>query len=118
LPVFPVNEIVEKMKITCLPKASLISKVSGCLEIYNRDDDDASEDNNPKLGRPGIVVFSGGTAFNAASVEMASRNVDDNDIGGGVSRSNSLGSLVDLLDTIESKSIEVEDIFRLRRKET
>jgi cathepsin L len=74
-------------------------------DIIDDDDDDASEDNNPKLGRPGIVVFSGGTAFNAASVEMASRNVDDYDIGG-VSRSNSLGSLVDLLDTIESKSID------------
>ena len=28
---------------------------------------DASEDNEPRRGRPGIVVFSGGTAFNAAS---------------------------------------------------
>lgn len=28
-----------------------------------------------KRGRPGIVVFSGGTAFNAAAAEMASRNV-------------------------------------------
>lgn len=28
-----------------------------------------------RRGRPGIVVFSGGTAFNAAAAEMASRNV-------------------------------------------
>jgi len=73
------------------------------------DDDDASEDNNPKLGRPGIVVFSGGTAFNAASVEMASR-----DNLGGVSRSNSLGSLVDLLDTTESITDTTIDTARTR----
>ena len=63
--------------------------------------DNVSEDNNPKIGRPGIVVFSGGTAFNAASAEMASRNVGG-DIAGlvdreNISRSNSISSLIDLL---------------------
>lgn len=40
--------------------------------------EDSSVDNKPKRGRPGIVVFSGGTAFNAAAAEMASRNVGNN----------------------------------------
>ncbi|KAL7543790.1 hypothetical protein ACHAXR_013241 [Thalassiosira sp. AJA248-18] len=63
-------------------------------------DGDASEDNNPRRGRPGIVVFSGGTAFNNISAEMASRNFGRS---GGVSgeeaisRSNSISSLMDLM---------------------
>jgi len=77
------------------------------------DGDDASEDNSPSRGRPGIVVFSGGTAFNAASAEMASRSVgvgmghlgsiggeggdDEHDDVEGISRSNSLSSLVDMM---------------------
>ena len=76
------------------------------------EDDDASEDNSPRRGRPGIVVFSGGTAFNAASAEMASRSTsgsgnnnlfggrggdDDNDDVEGISRSNSMSNFVDML---------------------
>jgi len=65
--------------------------------------DDGSEDNNPRRGRPGIVVFSGGTAFNAASAEMASRSVgwnggvDKQDDSEAISRSNSVSSLMDLM---------------------
>ena len=72
--------------------------------------DDASEDNSPRRGRPGIVVFSGGTAFNAASADMASRSVvmdhnvglgnnwnDNEDEVEGISRSNSVSNFVDLL---------------------
>ena len=99
-----------------------------CTEEPLRDDDDrkiaekkedeeSSEDadgnNNPRRGRPGIVVFSGGTAFNAASAEMASRvmigtslsrpSTSGNDGSGSildrseVSRSNSMSSLFDLM---------------------
>ncbi|KAL7548534.1 hypothetical protein ACHAWF_011820 [Thalassiosira exigua] len=80
-----------------------------------------SEDDGPsafapprsrRRGRPGVVVFSGGTAFNAAAAEMASRDVSRGTAasgaegGGGrpldggseaASRSNSLGSLADLM---------------------
>ena len=65
-----------------------------------------AEDNNPpkRRGRPGIVVFSGGTAFNAASAEMASRvirNSSNNNAldssEAGISRSNSMSSLMDLM---------------------
>lgn len=73
--------------------------------------DDGSEDNSPRRGRPGLVVFSGGTAFNAASAEMASRaGRSDLDVlangeaalraeeeGDAISRSNSASSLVDLM---------------------
>jgi len=76
---------------------------------------DVYEDNNPpkRRGRPGIVVFSGGTAFNAASAEMASRaisnsnsnnNLDSSEAG--ISRSNSMSSLMDLM---ASGSIIAED---------
>jgi 2-phospho-L-lactate transferase/gluconeogenesis factor (CofD/UPF0052 family) len=34
-----------------------------------------AQERRRRRGRPGIVVFSGGTAFNAAAAEMASRNV-------------------------------------------
>jgi 2-phospho-L-lactate transferase/gluconeogenesis factor (CofD/UPF0052 family) len=37
----------------------------------NESDNDSHH--NPRHGRPGIVVFSGGTAFNSAAAEMASR---------------------------------------------
>jgi hypothetical protein len=70
-------------------------------DVWN-ETDDASEDNNPRRGKPGIVVFSGGTAFNAASAEMASRSVGM-DLGPreneGVSRSNSLSSMMDMIAT-------------------
>jgi hypothetical protein len=106
LPVF-FADVVRNKSRRVHPTIIMSTAISSRNIIHDAaDDDDASEDNNPKLGRPGIVVFSGGTAFNAASVEMASRNVDDNENIGGVSRSNSLGSIVDLLDTIESKSID------------
>lgn len=63
------------------------------IEKEEDNDDDGSEDNNPRQGRPGIVVFSGGTAFNSASAEMASRNVyymaRENDA---ISGTNSVGS--------------------------
>ena len=74
-------------------------------------------------GRPGIVVFSGGTAFNAASAEMASRvisgsnNVESSsyndkkkfgdDTEKSISRSNSMSSLMDMMalsSIIESSS--------------
>ena len=74
-------------------------------------------------GRPGIVVFSGGTAFNAASAEMASRvisgsnNVESSsyndkkkfgdDTEKSISRSNSMSSLTDMMalsSIIESSS--------------
>jgi len=69
----------------------------------NKNDSNDQEDINlPKRrGRPGIVVFSGGTAFNAASAEMASRvinssnNLDSSEAG--LSRSNSMSSLFDLM---------------------
>mmetsp|Transcript_33837 Transcript_33837/g.59394 ORF Transcript_33837/g.59394 Transcript_33837/m.59394 type:complete len:781 (+) Transcript_33837:74-2416(+) len=68
------------------------------------EDDNGSEDNNPRRGRPGIVVFSGGTAFNSASAEMAARiSVGKNNVGGKlndgetISRSNSVSSLMDLM---------------------
>ncbi|KAL7466202.1 hypothetical protein ACHAXS_006489 [Conticribra weissflogii] len=50
------------------------------------DVNDLEKKNNeqlkPRKGRPGIVVFSGGTAFNAAAAEMASRNVGANVVSG------------------------------------
>lgn len=74
-------------------------------------------------GRPGIVVFSGGTAFNAASAEMASRvisgsnNVESSSYNDkkkfvdvsekSISRSNSMSSLMDMMalgSMIESSS--------------
>ena len=74
-------------------------------------------------GRPGIVVFSGGTAFNAASAEMASRvisgsnNVESSSYNDkkkfvdvsekSISRSNSMSSLMDKMalgSMIESSS--------------
>ena len=72
-----------------------------------KDDNNANENRDkPRRGRPGIVVFSGGTAFNAASAEMASRvisnanssnsnNLDSSEAG--ISRSNSMSSLIDLM---------------------
>ncbi|EJK63979.1 hypothetical protein THAOC_15336, partial [Thalassiosira oceanica] len=64
----------------------------------------ASQGDEPRRGRPGIVVFSGGTAFNAASAEMASRNVGYNVQSSeregsydNLSRSDSANSLVDML---------------------
>jgi len=44
----------------------------------NRPEQQNKEHLKPRRGRPGIVVFSGGTAFNAAAAEMASRNVGSN----------------------------------------
>jgi len=72
----------------------------------NVKDNTNDEDNNPpkRRGRPGIVVFSGGTAFNAASAEMASRVISNNDNNNNLdsseaclSRSNSMSSLFDLM---------------------
>jgi len=68
-------------------------------------DTNEEEDINPtkRRGRPGIVVFSGGTAFNAASAEMASRVISNNNSNNldsseaGISRSNSMSSLMDLM---------------------
>ncbi len=48
------------------------------MEPVKFDDDSKQQQQQSqtrKRGRPGIVVFSGGTAFNAAAAEMASRNV-------------------------------------------
>ena len=39
----------------------------------SNEDSDNDSHHNPRRGRPGIVVFSGGTAFNSAAAEMASR---------------------------------------------
>ena len=70
------------------------------------NDNTNEEDINPpkRRGRPGIVVFSGGTAFNAASAEMASRVISNNNSNNnldssetGISRSNSMSSLFDLM---------------------
>ena len=81
------------------------------------DESDTDSQHNPRRGRPGIVVFSGGTAFNSASAEMASRIIEvgiaesnagsaiegDDAVGGannggldGISRENSLVDLVTL----------------------
>ncbi|KAL3774715.1 hypothetical protein ACHAWO_011415 [Cyclotella atomus] len=43
---------------------------------FDPEESDSDSHNNPRRGRPGIVVFSGGTAFNAASAEMASRIIE------------------------------------------
>eukprot|EP00804_Cyclotella_cryptica_P005278 CCRYP_015786-RA/>CCRYP_015786-RA protein AED:0.18 eAED:0.18 QI:222/1/1/1/1/1/2/100/766 len=43
------------------------------MDAYKDESDNDSEPHNPRRGRPGIVVFSGGTAFNSAAAEMASR---------------------------------------------
>ena len=80
------------------------------LQTYNKEvakvDTNDQEDNNPpkRRRRPGIVVFSGGTAFNAASAEMASRVISNNSNNinldsseAGISRSNSMSSLMDLM---------------------
>ena len=75
-------------------------------ELEDDNEDDNSEANNPRRGRPGIVVFSGGTAFNSAAAEMASRIISvgvgsgfegDTNGEGEISRMNSLNSLVDLM---------------------
>lgn len=75
-------------------------------EPEDDNEDDNSEANNPRRGRPGIVVFSGGTAFNSAAAEMASRIISvgvgsgfegDTNGEGEISRMNSLNSLVDLM---------------------
>ena len=78
------------------------------------NDANEEEDINPpkRRGRPGIVVFSGGTAFNAASAEMASRTISSNSSNvldsseAGISRSNSMSSLMDLMG---SGSLTAED---------
>ena len=85
------------------------------IEEVPKDDSNDHEDiNPPKIrGRPGIVVFSGGTAFNAASAEMASRVISNNSSNNldsseaaGISRSNSMSSLMDLM---ASGSLIAED---------
>eukprot|EP00956_Cyclotella_meneghiniana_P016280 scaffold25630_cov78-Cyclotella_meneghiniana.AAC.6 len=82
-------------------------------------DSDNESSRDPPRGRPGIVVFSGGTAFNSAAADMASRitneldvvetgtagagnEVDDNE---GISRDNSMADLVTSasLSTYEQK---------------
>ena len=75
------------------------------IEKVVKVDTNDQEDNNPpkRRGRPGIVVFSGGTAFNAASAEMASRVISSNNNNAldsseaGISRSNSMSSIMDLM---------------------
>lgn len=85
------------------------------IEKVVKTANDANEDINPpkRRGRPGIVVFSGGTAFNAASAEMASRVISNNSSNNldsseaaGISRSNSMSSLMDLM---ASGSLIAED---------
>ena len=101
--------------------------------LSNEGDDDASEDNSPRRGRPGIVVFSGGTAFNAASAEMASRTVgigmnqvssgtnligfgggDDDYDAEDISRSNSMSNLVDMMmmESMQTMRSTRSDIHR------
>ena len=105
-----------------------ISILSACREsmeplqtnVKDTIDDNTNdeEDINPpkRRGRPGIVVFSGGTAFNAASAEMASRvfsnsnnnNLDNSEAG--LSRSNSMSSLMDLMapsSTAEGNNLNI-----------
>jgi len=128
---FPTRELPFAF-ITVAPSSSSISRVGVMYNIMNEhilsannEGDDASEDNSPRRGRPGIVVFSGGTAFNAASAEMASRSVMDHlrSVGGrggdddyddveGVSRSNSLSSLVDMMEmgTMETMTSTRSDV--------
>ena len=84
------------------------------IEKVVKDTTNDQEDINPpkRRGRPGIVVFSGGTAFNAASAEMASRVISNNNSNNldnseaGISRSNSMSSLMDLM---ASDSVIAED---------
>jgi len=70
-------------------------------EVPNNNVND--DEDKQRRGRPGIVVFSGGTAFNAASAEMASRVISNNNSNNldsseaGISRSNSMSSLFDLM---------------------
>lgn len=85
------------------------------IEKVVKDTTNDQEDNNPpkRRGRPGIVVFSGGTAFNAASAEMASRVISNNSSNNnldssseaGISRSNSVSSLFDLMASGSSSMI-------------
>ena len=105
-----------------------ISILSACREsmeplqtnVKDTIDDNTNdeEDINPpkRRGRPGIVVFSGGTALNAASAEMASRvfsnsnnnNLDNSEAG--LSRSNSMSSLMDLMapsSTAEGNNLNI-----------
>ena len=94
-----------------------VAKMNESLAKNDDSDNDSSRD--PHRGRPGIVVFSGGTAFNSAAADMASRitngldvaetgitdardKVDDNEV---ISRDNSLADLVTFasLSTYEQK---------------
>jgi hypothetical protein len=76
------------------------------MNAYKDESDNDSEPHNPRRGRPGIVVFSGGTAFNSAAAEMASRIIqvdvpsDEIHLGGGAGEGNCISrenSLVDLM---------------------
>ena len=94
-----------------------VAKMSELSATGADSDNESSRD--PPRGRPGIVVFSGGTAFNSAGADMASRitneldvvetgtagagnEVDDNE---GISRDNSMADLVTSasLSTYEQK---------------
>lgn len=94
-----------------------VAKMNEFLAKNDDSDNDSSRD--PHRGRPGIVVFSGGTAFNSAAADMASRitngldvaetgitdardKVDDNEV---ISRDNRLADIVTFasLSTYEQK---------------
>ena len=91
----------------------------------SNEDSDSDSNHNPRRGRPGIVVFSGGTAFNSAAAEMASRILTvSSDVVDGTGRSETTSSdnhqnvnlesisrensMVDLL-TLGSLSFDEED---------